>query len=96
MARSAADAIREQIQQRYGIDVDTLGTGAVNTVALNAAAHAKTQAQEERTATSGRNAHAAQLLEEAERADKAQGANVEADNAGPEQRRPVLPPPQAT
>ncbi len=28
MARSAADAIREQVQQRYGIDVEALGTGA--------------------------------------------------------------------
>ncbi|MFE4542436.1 hypothetical protein [Arthrobacter sp. NPDC056727] len=27
MARSAADAVREQVRQRYAIDVDVLGTG---------------------------------------------------------------------
>lgn len=43
MARSAADAIREQIQQRYGIDVDALETHADGATALNEAARAKSQ-----------------------------------------------------
>lgn len=85
MARSAADAIREQVQQRYGIDVDGLGIGAAGAAALNEAAHAKTQAQEERTAAARENVQAVQLLAEAERADKAQQESVDADNAQPEQ-----------
>jgi colicin import membrane protein len=85
VARSAADAIREQVQQRYGIDVDALGTGADGAAALNEAARAKTQAQEERTATTGEDTQAGQLLAEAERADKAQRGKIEADNASPEQ-----------
>ncbi|MFJ6378004.1 hypothetical protein ACIQH9_20080 [Pseudarthrobacter oxydans] len=85
MARSAADAVREQVQQRYGIDVDALGTGAVGAAALTEAGRARTQAQEERTAATGENAQAAQVLAEAERADHAQRQNVEADNAQPEQ-----------
>ncbi|MFF1254384.1 hypothetical protein ACFVYC_18090 [Pseudarthrobacter sp. NPDC058329] len=85
MARSAADAVREQVQQRYGIDVEALGTGADGGAALIDAARAKTQAHEERTAAAGENAQAAQLLAEAERADKVQRQNVDADNARPEQ-----------
>jgi colicin import membrane protein len=87
MARSAADAIREQVQLRYGIDVDALGTGADSAGALIEAARAKTQAQaqEERPAAAGENSHAGQLLSEAERADKAQRQNADADNARPEQ-----------
>lgn len=85
LARSAAEAIREQVQQRYGIDVAALGTGPDGAATLNEAARAKTQAQDERTAAAGENAQAAQLLEEAERADKAQSQNVEAENAQPEQ-----------
>jgi hypothetical protein len=53
--------------------------------ALNGAARANTQAQEERTAAAGENSQAAQLLAEAERADKTQRQNIEADNAQPEQ-----------
>ncbi|BAS08680.1 hypothetical protein AHiyo4_21020 [Arthrobacter sp. Hiyo4] len=41
MARSAADAIREQVQQRYGINVDALGTGADHATALSEAARAR-------------------------------------------------------
>jgi colicin import membrane protein len=82
MARSAADVIREQVQQRYGIDVDTLG--ADGAAALNEAASAKTQAQDERTAAAGDSAQAGRLLAEAERADKAQRESVDADNAKPE------------
>lgn len=85
MARSAADAIREQVQQRYGIDVDALGTAADGATALNDAARAKTQVQEERTAAARGDAQAAQLLAEAERADKAQRQNVKFDNVQPEQ-----------
>lgn len=86
MARSAADVIREQVQQRYGIDVDTLGIGADGAAALNEAAHAKTQAQEERTAAAGENAQAGQLLAEAERSDKAERQNVQADNTARPER----------
>jgi colicin import membrane protein len=85
VARSASDAIREQVQQRYGINVDALGTGADGAAALQEAARAKSQAQEERAAETGENSPAGQLLAEAERADKAKRQNVEADNAQPEQ-----------
>jgi len=46
MARSGADAIREQVRQRYGIDVDAVGPGAGGVASLSEAARAKTQAQE--------------------------------------------------
>ncbi len=85
MARSAAGAIREQVQQRYGIDVDALGTGADGAAALNEAARAKTHAQEERTAVAAENIQASQLFTEAERADAAQRESVDADNTRPEQ-----------
>lgn len=83
-ARSAADALREQVRQRYGIDVQALGTGADGAAALDEAARSKTLAQEEMTAAVGESTQAAQLLAEAERADKAQQQNVYADNARPE------------
>ncbi|MFJ5695030.1 hypothetical protein ACIP9X_14410 [Arthrobacter sp. NPDC093125] len=85
MAQSAAEAIQEQVQQRYGINVTTLGTGASAAATLNEAERAKTQAQEERTAASSVNVEAAQLLAEAEREDKGRRQNVEADNSRPEQ-----------
>ena len=55
MARSSANAIRERVQQRYGIDVDALGTGADGAAALNEAARANTHAQEKRTAVAAEN-----------------------------------------
>ncbi|MDQ0674729.1 hypothetical protein QFZ36_002290 [Pseudarthrobacter siccitolerans] len=85
MARSAANAIRDQVQQRYAIDVNALGTGVDGAAALSEAARAKTHAQEERTAATGENSQAVHLLAEAKRADKAQREKVEADNARPEQ-----------
>lgn len=85
MARAAADAIREQVRQRYGIEVDALSMGADGVATLHEAARAKTQSQEERTAAAGESAQASQLLAEAERADKAQRESVDADNAQPEQ-----------
>jgi hypothetical protein len=86
MARSAADAIQKQVQQRYGIDVDALETSAVGAAAaLNEAAHAKTHAQEVWTAAAGENAQAGELLAEDERADKVQRESVDADNAQPVQ-----------
>jgi hypothetical protein len=86
MAHSAVDCIREQVQQRYGIDVEALGTGADDAAALNEAARAKAQAQEEQTTAAAANVQAAQLLAEAERADKAQRQSVEADNGRPEKQ----------
>ncbi|WP_224046699.1 hypothetical protein [Arthrobacter sp. NicSoilB4] len=53
MARSAADADREQVQQRYGIAVDALGADVDGAAALNEAARAKSQVEEERTAAAG-------------------------------------------
>ena len=72
MARSASDATRGQVHQSYGIDVDALGTVADGAAALNEAARAKTQAQEERTAAAGESAQAIPPRAEAERADKAE------------------------
>lgn len=80
MALSAADAIREQVQERYGIDVDALGTGADGAAELN-------EATREQAAAAGENTQAAQLLAEAERADTAQRQSVEAENSQPEQLR---------
>ncbi|MBT2598003.1 hypothetical protein [Arthrobacter sp. ISL-72] len=85
MARSAADAVAEQVQRRYGVDVAALGTGASAAATLNEAERTKNQAQEERTSAAGEKAEAAQLLAEAERADKARRNDVEAENARPEQ-----------
>jgi hypothetical protein len=55
------------------------------TATLNDAERRKNQAQEERTSAAGENAEAAQLLAEAERADKARRNDVEAENGRPEQ-----------
>lgn len=85
MTRSATDAIRDQVQQRYGVDVGTLGTGADGAAALNEAARAQSQAQEEPAAAGGEDAQAGLLLAEAERANKVQRHDVDADNAQPEQ-----------
>lgn len=81
----ASDRSLIRLKQRYGIDFDALATGADWAAALNEAARAKTQAQEERTAAAGENTQAAQLLTEAERNDKAQRESVDADIAQPEQ-----------
>lgn len=63
-----------------GIDVEALAIGADGAAALKeAAARAKTQALEERTAAEREDGQAAQLLAEADRADKAHRENVDAE-----------------
>lgn len=78
-ARDAAEAIRDQVQRRYGLDVDNLGADEASVAAAMAKAERdRDQAQSERTAGRDENAQAAQLLAEADREDRERANAVEA------------------
>jgi hypothetical protein len=78
-ARDAAEAIRDQVQRRYGLDVDNLGADETAVAAAMAKAERdRDQAQSERTAGRDENAQAAQLLAEADREDRERANAVEA------------------
>jgi hypothetical protein len=78
-ARDAAEAIRDQVQRRYGLDVDNLGADEASVAAAMAKAERdRDQGQSERNAGRDENAQAAQLLAEADREDRERAAAVEA------------------
>ncbi|UKA77626.1 hypothetical protein [Arthrobacter sp. FW306-07-I] len=78
-ARDAAEAIRDQVQRRYGLDVDNPGADEASVAAAMAKAERdRDQAQSERTAGRDENAQTAQLLAEADREDRERAAAVEA------------------
>jgi hypothetical protein len=78
-ARDAAEAIRDQVQRRYGLDVDNLGADETAVAAALAKAERdRDQAQSERIAGRDENAQAVQLLAEADREDRERAAAVEA------------------
>ena len=78
-ARDAADVIREQVQRRYGLDIDNLGADETTVAAAMAKSERdRDQAQSERTAGRDENAQAAQLLAEADREDRERAKAVEA------------------
>jgi colicin import membrane protein len=84
-ARDAAGAIRDQVQHRYGLDIDNLGADeAAVAAALAKAEQDRDQAEQERRAGRDENAQAVQLLAEADREDRDQEQDVTEENQRPE------------
>ena len=72
-ARDAAEVVRDQVQRRYGLDVDTLGADEASVAeALAQAERDREQAGQEHRAGQDENAQAVQLLAEADREDRKQ------------------------
>ncbi|MCQ9165490.1 hypothetical protein [Arthrobacter sp. STN4] len=70
-ARNAAATIKDQVQRRYGLDVDNLGADETSVAtALAKAERDREKADKERGAGTEENAQAAQLLAEAAREDQ--------------------------
>jgi colicin import membrane protein len=81
MAQSAADALREQVQQRYGIDIDALGTGADGAAAPNAAARAKLKVRIKGQRQPGRTSTSASFWQTLNARTKARRDDVKANKA---------------
>jgi hypothetical protein len=87
-ARRAAVTIRDQVQRRYGLDVNNLGAdNASAATALAKAERDREQAEQERRAGREENAQEAQLLAEADREDRARQQSTDEENAPPEALR---------
>ncbi|KSU69990.1 colicin import membrane protein [Pseudarthrobacter enclensis] len=87
-ARDASDVIRDQVQRRYGLDVDNLGADETSVAeALAKAEREREQAEQERRASHDENAQAAQLLAEADREDRDREQDVAEENERPEALR---------
>jgi hypothetical protein len=87
-ARSAAEVIHDQVQRRYGLDVDNLGADDASvSVALATAERDREQAEQERTAGRDETAQAAQMLAEADREDRDREQDVTEENQRPEALR---------
>lgn len=77
-ARDAAEVIRDQVQRRYGLDVDNLGANEATVAeALAKAERDREQAEQERHAGRDENAQAVQLLAEADREDRKRAEAVD-------------------
>lgn len=77
-ARNAAEVIRDQMQRRYGIDVDNLGADDASVAAALAKAERdRGQGQSERAAGRDEDVLAAQMLAEADREDRERAKAVE-------------------
>jgi hypothetical protein len=84
-ARSAAEVIRDQVQRRYGLDVDNLGADDTRVAAALAKAERdREQARQERSAGRDETAQAAQLLAEADREDLDRQNEAAEENQRPE------------
>jgi hypothetical protein len=87
-ARDAAEVIRDQVQRRYGLDVDNLGANEATVAeALARAERDREQAQQERRGGRDENAQAVQLLAEADREDRDRERDVTEENQRPEALR---------
>jgi colicin import membrane protein len=87
-ALKAADTIRDQVQGRYGLDVDNLGADEASVgQALAKAERDREQAEQERRAGREENAEAVQLLAEADRDDRDREQDVTDENQRPETLR---------
>jgi colicin import membrane protein len=70
-ARSAAEVIRDQVQRRYGLDVDNLGADEVSVSSVLAKAERdREQAKQEGSTGRDETVQAAQLLAEADKEDR--------------------------
>ncbi|MFE4542225.1 hypothetical protein [Arthrobacter sp. NPDC056727] len=84
-ARDAAEVIRDQVQRRYGLDVDNLGADEASVAAaLAKAVRDREQAEQERGAGRDENAQAVQLLAEADREDRDRQQDAHEENQRPE------------
>jgi colicin import membrane protein len=86
-ARDAADVIRDQVQRRYGLDVDNVGAGADDASVAEALAKAerdREQADQERRAGRDETGQAVQLLAEADREDRDRQQVADEANQRPE------------
>jgi hypothetical protein len=84
-ARDAAEVIRDQVQRRYGLDVDNLGANEATVAeALAKAERDREQAEQERRAGRDENAQAVQLLAEADREDRDREQDVTDEHQHPE------------
>jgi colicin import membrane protein len=84
-ARDAAGVIRDQVQRRYGLDVDNLGADDASVAqALAKAEQDREQVEQERRAGRGENAQAVQLLAEADREDRDRQQDADEENQRPE------------
>jgi colicin import membrane protein len=87
-ARDAAEVIRDQVQHRYGLDVDNLGVDEASVAeALAKKEPDRDQAQSERKAGRDEDAQAAGLLAEADREDRDREQDVTEENQRPETLR---------
>lgn len=83
-ARDAAAVIRDQVQRRYGFDVDNFGADEASVAAaLAKAGRDREQAETERRAGRDENAQAVQLLTEADREDRDREHDVTEGNERP-------------
>lgn len=77
-ARDAAEVIRDQVQRRYGLDLDNLGADQASVAAALAKAERdREQGEKERRAGRDEKAQAVQLLAEADREDRKQAEAVD-------------------
>lgn len=87
-ALDAAEVIRDQVQQRHGLDLDNLGADETSVAeALADAERDRKQAEKERSAGRDDNAHAEQLLAEADREDRDREQDITEENQRPEALR---------
>lgn len=87
-ARDAAEAIRDQVQRRYGLDVNNLGADEASVAkALAKAERDREQAEQERRAGRSDQAQTVQLLADADREDRDREQDVTEENHRPEALR---------
>ncbi len=83
-ARDAAEIFRDQVQRRYGLDVDNLGADEASVAeALTKVERDREQAEKERHTGREENAQAGQLLAEADREDRDREQDVTEENQRP-------------
>jgi colicin import membrane protein len=84
-ARNSAEAIRGQVQRRYGLDVDNLGADDVAVAeALAKAEQDRKHAEQEQRAGRDETAQAMQLLAQADREDRDRQQDADEENQRPE------------
>ncbi|MBT2547216.1 hypothetical protein [Arthrobacter sp. ISL-65] len=87
-AHEAADAIRHQVQRRYGLDVDNLGADEASVAeALAKAERDREQAEQERRTGRDETVQAVALMAEADREDSDREHDVTEENRRPETLR---------
>ncbi|MDR6623486.1 hypothetical protein [Sinomonas atrocyanea] len=84
-AASASEVIREQVQRRYGLDVDNLGAdGASVAAAMAEAERDREQAEQERRTGRAETVQAVELMAEADREARDRQQDTDEENQRPE------------